>query len=239
MKKRVTSRDALNLAGTAGALSVGSGARTAFAQGGGTSNINSYFNSLPPYCPGKEPLAADEMRITFLGTWFADRLSKTCDNIFVELGNGDTFVFDCGPGGLAKYNAMGLPQSKSAKVFLTHLHADHMTGLGMLYAFGSSHKRMKPLYVWGTSPSGIKEPGTENTFADGITASCAHLREALRWHTESRSFLTSRLQNWTPPAWAPQDKTDSFDLVPFELDWRVEGGLAYQDNASDSERKAL
>jgi ribonuclease Z len=229
--RKISRRDALKVSGaTATALALSSGVTGAFAQGGGTSNINSYFTSLRPYFPGKEPLAADEMRITFLGTWFAERLSQACNSIFVELGNGDTFVFDCGPGVLAKYNAMGIPQSKLDKVFLTHLHADHMTELGMLFGFGSSYKRMKPLYVWGTKPSGIGEPVTGRVFDDGITAYCTHLREAFRWHTESQSFLTSTVQNWTPPAWAPQDKVDSFDLVPFELDWRIEGGIAYQDN---------
>ena len=228
--KKITRRQALKVSGaTATALALSSSANPGFAQGGGPSDINSYFTSLRPYFPGKELLAADEMRITFLGTWFAERLSQACNSIFVELGNGDTFVFDCGPGVLAKYNAMGIPQSKLDKVFLTHLHADHMTELGMLYGFGSSYKRMKPLYVWGTKPSGIPELGTGRIFDDGITAYCANLREAFRWHTESQSFLDSRLQNWIPPAWAPQDKVDSFDLVPFELDWRIEGGVAYQD----------
>lgn len=226
--KGISRRDVLKISGlTAGGLALGHGAGRAFGQGGGTSSINSYFTSLKPYFPGKEPLGEDEMRITFLGTWFAERLSQACNSVFVELGNGDCFVFDCGPGVLAKYNAMGIPQSKLDKVFLTHLHADHMTEVGMLYAFGSSYKRMKPLYVWGTTPSGIPEPVTGNLFDDGITSYCEHLHEAFRWHTESQSFLTSSLQNWTPPAWAPQDKKDSFDLVPFVLDWKKESGLAY------------
>jgi len=228
----MTRRDVLKTSGLAvGGLMLGD--KLALADGGNTGNgltdHNSYFNSLRPYFPGRETLDSDQMRITFLGTWFAERLSQACNSVFVELGNGDSFVFDCGPGVLAKYNAMGIPQSKLDKVFLTHLHADHITEVGMLYAFGTSYQRLKPLYVWGPKPSGIKEPGSENTFDDGIAAYCEHLCEAFRWHTESQSFLPGRLQpgQWTPPAWAPQDKQDSYDLVPFELDWAKEYGLAY------------
>lgn len=226
--RRISRRDAFKFSGAAaGALAAGAGADRALAQARGTAGINSFFTSLPPYFPGKETLGKDEMRITFLGTWFAERISQACNSVFVELGNGDAFVFDCGPGVLTKYTALGIPQSRLDKVFLTHLHADHMTEVGMLYGFGSSYKRMKPLYLWGTGPSGIREPGTNNTFDDGIVSYCMHIREAFRWHTESQSFLTSRLLHWTPPSWAPQDKLDSFDLVPFELDWREVGGQAY------------
>jgi ribonuclease Z len=196
-------------------------------------NCDTYFDELETYIPGQEPLGSEEMRITFLGTWYAERISQACNSIFVELGNGDNFVFDFGPGVLAKYNAMGIPQSKLNKVFLTHLHADHMTELGMLYGFGSSYGRMQPLYVWGQKPSGIPDPyDPSHTYDDGVKAYCHNLREAFRWHTESQSFLATELVSgsWTPPSWAPQDKVDSYDLVPFELDWTLNPGIAYNDN---------
>lgn len=46
------------------------------------------------------------------------------NSVFVETGNGDSFVFDPGSGVSAKYNAMGIPPSRMEKVFLTHLHGD-------------------------------------------------------------------------------------------------------------------
>jgi ribonuclease Z len=199
-------------------------------------NCDTYFDELATYIPGTETLGTKEMRITFLGTWFAERVSQACNSIFVELGNGDNFVFDCGAGVLAKYNAMGIPQSKLTKVFLTHLHADHMNELSMLYAFGSSYGRMQPLYVWGPSRSGIKDP-SGNTYNDGLADYCANIHDAFIWHTQSQSFLATQVEGWTPPSWAPPDKVDSYDLVPFELKWDANpgsittaGGTAYDYN---------
>jgi ribonuclease Z len=199
-------------------------------------NCDTYFDELRPYYPGKETLGANEMRITFLGTWFAERFSQACNSIFVELGNGENFVFDCGAGVLTKYNAMGIPQSKLNKIFLTHLHADHMNELSMLYAFGSSWGRMQPLYVWGPSRSGIKDP-SGNTYNDGTADYCANIHDAFIWHTQSQSFLPTQIEGWTPPSWAPQNEVDSYDLVPFELNWNANpgsittaGGTAYDYN---------
>jgi len=213
------------------------------AQGSPNGNTNTcpddcltYFDELPLYYPGTETLGTNEMRITFLGTWFAERFSQACNSIFVELGNGDNFVFDCGAGVLAKYNAMGITQSKLNKVFLTHLHADHMNELSMLYAFGSSYGRMQPLYVWGPSRS-LKADPSGNIYNDGLADFCAAIQQAFIWHTQSQSFLATQVEGWTPPPWAPQNLVDCYDLVPFELNWNANpgsiataGGTAYDYN---------
>jgi len=50
--------------------------------------------------PG-EPLPADEMRVTVFGTgWGFVRPGQADQSIFVELGNGDSFVFDLGESSL-------------------------------------------------------------------------------------------------------------------------------------------
>jgi ribonuclease Z len=202
--------------------------------GGGPSNRNSLFDSLEPCYPQCETLAPDEMRITFLGTWYCPRLAQDCNSVFVELGNDDSFVFDCGSGVMAKYNALGVPLSRMTKIFLTHLHGDHMSDLTHIYSFGPAYDRKIPLYVWGPTKSGVPDPVTTEVYDDGTKAYCALLREALRWHTESFSFQSTALVDyiyptWTVPGGIPLLK-DAYDLVPFECDWTVEGLLAYQYN---------
>jgi ribonuclease Z len=221
---KLTRRTALKSGLVVGGLALGS--KLARAD---SSSQATYYNQFAPYYPGKEPLGSEQMRITFLGSWYAERVVQSCNSIFVELGNGDNFVFDFGPGVLVKYNSMGIPQSSLNKIFLTHLHADHMTEVGMLYGFGSSYKRMQPLYVWGQDRSGVKDPAG-NTYNDGIQDYCAHLREAFRWHTESQAFLPTQLASWTPPSWAPPDLVSTLDLVPFVLDWKQFPGPAYDYN---------
>ena len=56
--------------------------------------------------PG-EPVAEDEMRITIFGSGYGYVRSGQADqSIYVELGNGDAFMFDLGEGAEANYVTM-------------------------------------------------------------------------------------------------------------------------------------
>ena len=85
------------------------------------------------FYPNTEPLAAGEMRITALGTGrpFVRRGQANCSWL-IELGNGDKFVMDFGSGSQANFTALEIPHQDVAAYFATHLHADHITGLGAL-----------------------------------------------------------------------------------------------------------
>ncbi len=163
-----------------------------------------------PFVPG-EPLATNEMRISFMGTSFLPRLSQAANSVFVECGNGESFVFDCGAGVIQKYVAMGVAYSKMDKIFLTHLHADHMSDLMFIYCFGPSTDRKTPLYVWG--PSG-------DTAEDGTTLFCQTMRDITEWHRESFSFLSTGLTNGL----------DGYELIPTECPYELVGNEVYNAN---------
>jgi ribonuclease Z len=203
-------------------------------------------------------LASDEMRITFLGTAFPPaRRAQQMMSIFVEVGPWipdagggfgkakDSFVFDCGAGALTNYDAMGIAFSRMDKIFISHLHADHMSDLSAIYCFGPSGDRKWPLYVWGQSASGITSPAwggnPAQVYPDGLNTFCQNFRNAMRWHTESFSFLPTSHAHYTPPQqsdWntpcalnpVPDDPPDDgYGLVPIELPWQ-DVGIAYQNN---------
>jgi hypothetical protein len=48
------------------------------------------------YLPG-EQLASGEIRITFMGTNYIPRVGQACNSVFIECGNGESFVSAC-PG---------------------------------------------------------------------------------------------------------------------------------------------
>jgi ribonuclease Z len=52
------------------------------------------------YIPGKETLAENEMRITACGSWGPApmRIGQGASCLLVQLGNGDSFIFDIGGG---------------------------------------------------------------------------------------------------------------------------------------------
>lgn len=206
-------------------------------------NTNSLLDDLEPYYPGKETLGKDEMRVTFLGTSCIPRMAQECNSIFVEVGSGDQFVFDCGSGVVAKYQAMRIPFSKMDKIFLTHIHGDHMNDLTHIYCFGPSTDRKSPLYVWGPSRSGVPDPVTGHIYEDGTKAYCETLREACRWHSESFSFGATSYASYVPPtreSWGlpvdpvPVDKDSAIDgyaMVPIEMDW-TKSGATTGDNVA-------
>ncbi|MGB6337706.1 MAG: MBL fold metallo-hydrolase, partial [Thermoanaerobaculia bacterium] len=79
------------------------------------------------YYPGTEELGPDEMRVITCGSGMPmPRLKQAAACILVELGNGDKFIFDMGTGSMERLYALGIPLDFIDKVFLTHLHADHM-----------------------------------------------------------------------------------------------------------------
>ena len=148
------------------------------------------------------------MRITFLGTSPIPRIAQATMSIFVELGSGDSFVFDCGAGVTAEYLAMGIPYSRMDKIFLTHLHADHTSDLMFVYCFGPAGDRKTSQHVWG--PSG-------DTAREGTRFFCEKLKEMTFWHRESFSFLNTGLKNGE----------DAYNLVSHELPY-MEIGTAYE-----------
>ena len=75
-------------------------------------------------------------------------------SIFVELGNGDRFVFDLGIGSLRNYNSFSIPFNTINHVFFSHLHMDHMSDLPYFMMFRPIQGGWTPLHVYG--PSGAE-----------------------------------------------------------------------------------
>ena len=113
------------------------------------------------YYPGTEALTPNEMRVTACGTGMPNARPKQAAACWlVELGNGDKFLFDIGFGSAERIAAMKIPYDYLDKVFLGHLHGDHVGDLDALWIGGVTGNRIKPLRVWG--PSGSKpEYGTK------------------------------------------------------------------------------
>ena len=66
------------------------------------------------------------------------------------------FIFDVGSGGNRRLSPMGFPLGKTQKIFLTHLHSDHIDGLGeMLMQVWINGNRSQPLPLIG--PVGTKQ----------------------------------------------------------------------------------
>ncbi len=111
-------------------------------------------SELDVYSPGTEDLEPDEMRIVALGTGMPSARPKQAAACWlVELGNGDKFLFDIGSGCHERIAAQKIPYDYLNKVFIGHLHVDHMGDLPTFWLGGTVMNRLVPLRIWGPTGS--------------------------------------------------------------------------------------
>jgi ribonuclease Z len=88
------------------------------------------------------------------------------------LAGPEKLLFDCGRGLTTGMAALAINPADVTKVFLTHLHSDHIVSLPELYLFPwASQGRNKPLQVWGP---------------DGTQSMVKHLQEAFAFDIHIR-----------------------------------------------------
>lgn len=126
-----------------------------------------------------EPVTLGEMRVTILGSGdpFVKK-GQASASVLVEVGNEqhDTFFLDLGSGSLANFNGLQLPVTSTTKVFLSHLHADHIGDMPTLLWSLAKSGRRDPVEVWG--PAGEYRPL-------GTRSYMQHIEAAHAWDTES------------------------------------------------------
>ncbi len=159
------------------------------------------------YYPGTEALKEDEIRVIACGTGMpAARRGQAATCFLVEAGNGDKFLFDLGTGSIANVAALMIPYDYLDKLFLTHLHTDHMGDIDALWAGGWTAGRTTPLKVWG--PSG-------NTPEMGTKYSMENFMKHVNWDFQTRAFLLSPVPG---------------RLEVHEFDYRGVNEVVYQEN---------
>jgi ribonuclease Z len=147
------------------------------------------------YTPGTEKLADNEMRVTACGSWGPApmRIAQGASCFLVELGNGESFIFDVGGGTVGNLFALGVHPAELDKLFITHFHLDHIGGIFPLFdAMGWG--RNTPLHVWGSSGF---------TPELGITALAKNITNASEWHIQNK-------RNILPQA--------GMTIIPHEID---------------------
>ncbi len=160
------------------------------------------------YFPNTETLGPNEMRVISCGTGLPTPLTKAQKSacFFVELGNGDIFLFDVGTGSVENLFALQPRFAKVDKVFISHLHTDHFGDLDALWVGGWGSGRYTPLHVYG--PSGA-------TPELGTAAAVEHLSKAYAWDIAGRTG-----------AWPDAGGR----MVAHEFDYKQENEIVYEAN---------
>ncbi|HOZ58258.1 MAG TPA: guanitoxin biosynthesis MBL fold metallo-hydrolase GntH [Nakamurella multipartita] len=155
----------------------------------------------PVLAVGAEPVAPGELRVTILGSGdpFVKR-GQASASVLIEVGNQerDLFFFDLGSGSLANFTGLRLPVTDTTKVFLSHLHADHVGDLPTLLWSLAKAGRRDPVEVWG--PAGEYAPL-------GTRAFTQHLQAAQAWDMESMCGHPGQSGAMTVTTEVPFDRT--------------------------------
>ncbi len=112
-----------------------------------------------PRAPGAaryEKAPADTLRVVLLGTAGGPqaRFDQFGISTLVEAGD-DRLLFDCGRGATVRLAQLGVPMGSVDRLFLTHLHSDHVVQVPDLLVAGWATGRARPLEVWG--PVGTRD----------------------------------------------------------------------------------
>ena len=124
-----------------------------------------------------QPVAADEFRVTLLGTGSpAPVMRRFGPGVLVQAG-GKTLLFDAGRGGTQRLMQLGLRLGQVDALFLTHLHSDHVVGIPDLWLTGwleaSYAQRKGPFVVYGPAGSKGLMDGLAQAYAWDIKARIA------------------------------------------------------------------
>lgn len=158
--------------------------------------------------PRTEKVGPDEMFIVALGTGMPTPITRAQKSAawYVELGNGDIFLFDVGSGSAENLYALRPDFKRVDKAFVSHLHSDHVGDIAALWIGGWLSGRYEALHVYG--PSGAKPELGTAAFVEG-------LKMAFHWDITGR-------------AGALPDNGGK--LIAHEFDYKQINGVVYEEN---------
>ena len=186
---------------------LGFSATCVFAAGGVVKSPTGVAPDRYVYYPGTEELAKDEIRVIACGTGLpAARRSQAATCFLIEAGNGGKYLFDIGTGSMANLASLMIPYEYLDKVFLSHLHTDHMGDILGLWAGGWTAGRPNALRVWGPSGS-TPEMGTKYAME--------HFLKFVNWDKVTREYKITPIPG---------------QVETTEFDYKIPDQIVYQEN---------
>ena len=113
---------------------------------------------------------ADHLRVILLGSGGGPAPNPLRFGISTLVVAGtEKLMFDCGRAATIRMGQMGMLLGEVNKLFVTHLHSDHVIGIPDLYLTGwASQGRTVPLRVWGPAGTHDMMAHLEKAFAFDI-----------------------------------------------------------------------
>ncbi len=178
--------------------------------------------------PGTEELAENEIRVSILGSglpWVTK--AQAAGSVLIEVGNPqqDVFVFDLGAGSLANFSGLQVPVTSLKKVFLSHLHADHIADYITLMGSYAKAGRLDPVEVWG---------GSSDQQDQGVAAFVGAIERALAWDRASMEGYVPTTGTRATANEVPYDRTEKIydhngvTITSFPVIHTLNGAVGYR-----------
>jgi len=122
----------------------------------------------------------DTLKVVLLGSGMGPRvnLQQFGASTLIEAGNL-RLLFDCGRGATLRLAQVGVPIGSISRLFLTHLHSDHVIQISDLLLTGwAGGGRTIPLEIWGP---------------DGTRAMMDHMQQAFAFDIQMRRDVDEKL----------------------------------------------
>ena len=129
---------------------------------------------------------ASDFTVTLLGTGHpAPLLNRFGPSTLVEAGE-TKLLFDCGRGTMQRLYQINHDASEYNKLFLTHLHSDHTTGIPDLWITGRLLNRTEtPLRIWGQKGTKHMIHHLQKAFEiDTMVRSSARVHDGVEWQVD-------------------------------------------------------
>lgn len=135
------------------------------------------------FAQGQAPTAdAAAIKVTLLGTGSPLlRMDRFGPSTLVEVGK-ERLLFDAGRGAALRLSQMSILPGQIDKLFLTHLHSDHTTGIPDVWLTGSlptAGKRAAPFQVWGPAGTAEMMANLEKAYQEDILVRKENQKEKL------------------------------------------------------------
>jgi ribonuclease Z len=118
---------------------------------------------------------ADYVEVILLGTGTPRPSIERFGAATLVNAGGQYFLFDAGRGATIRLQQAGISSNRVDKVFLTHLHSDHISGLDDLWITGWVWQRQQLLNVYGPQGTHQLVQGLRDAFAADISYRVANV----------------------------------------------------------------
>ena len=118
---------------------------------------------------------ADYMEVILLGTGTPRPSFERFGSATLVKAGGQNFLFDVGRGATIRLQQAGISPNQIDKVFLTHLHSDHISGLDDLWITGWVWQRQDLLNVYGPVGTHQLVEGLRDAYAADISYRVANV----------------------------------------------------------------